>query len=322
MECTSFIVSVIMLFSCSGNHLEAFMHYEKGLQENISSEHTAICKAGIARCSLRVGNFKHGYSMAMELQNPALFKECAEILEAKKQLPEAAFFYEKSQNYERAATNYIKLKNWAKVGEILPHITSHKVHLQFARAKESEGRYEEAVQAYYNAKDFDSVIRLQLQYLNNPEIAVELVQETKSMEGAKLVARFFQQLNDYTSAIKFLVLSRCHNEAFELARKHSKLQLYGEILLNSLSPEEIRAEDFTSLALYFENDRNFLLAGKYWFHGKDYQKAMKHLLKASKSSSDENEALSLAIDVIASSNDSTLANQLIEYLLGKLILYI
>lgn len=300
-----------------GNHLEAFMHYEKGLQENISPEHTAICKSGIARCSLRVGNFKHGITIANEINNKQLFKECAEILESKKQLGDAAALYEKAQSFDKAASNYIKLKNWQKVGELLPNISSNKIHLQFARAKESEGNYQEAVQAYYAAKDFDSVIRLQLDYLNNPEIAVELVQETKSTEGAKLVARFFQRLNDYTSAIKFLVLSRCHDEAFELARKHSKLQLYGEILLNSLSPDEIRPEDFNSLALHFENERNYLLAGKYWYHAKDYNKAMKHLLKAAKSNSDENEALSTAIDVVASSNDEVLANQLIEYLLGE-----
>lgn len=74
------------------------------------------------------------------------------------------------------------------------------------------------------------------------------------------------------SAIKFLVLSRCNEEAFELARKHSKLDMYGEILLNSLSPDEIKPEDFNSLALYFENERNYLLAGRYWYHSKDYQK--------------------------------------------------
>lgn len=45
---------------------------------------------------------------------------------------------------------------------------------------------------------------------------------------------------------------------------------------------------------------------------------MKHLLRAAKSNSDENEALSIAIDVVASSNDESLANQLIEYLLGEI----
>lgn len=110
-------------------------------------------------------------------------------MESKKQLVDAAIFYEKAQNYEKSALCYIKQKNWQKVGELLPHITSTKIHLQYAKAKERDGKYEDAVKSYSIAKDFDSVIRLQLDYLNNPEIAVDLVQETKSVEGAKLVAK-------------------------------------------------------------------------------------------------------------------------------------
>ncbi|KAI4462589.1 osmotic avoidance abnormal protein 1/wd repeat membrane protein [Holotrichia oblita] len=300
-----------------GNYPEAFLHYEKGLQDNKSEDHTFICKSGIARTAIRSGNFKHGINVAIELNNFGLYKECAEILESKKQLVDAAIFYEKAQSYEKSALCYIKQKNWQKVGDLLPHITSTKIHLQYAKAKERDGKYEDAVKSYSIAKDFDSVIRLQLDYLNNPEVAVDLVQETKSVEGAKLVAKFFQKLNDYPSAIKFLVLSRCSEEAFELARRHHKLDMYGEILLNTLSTDEIKPEDFTSLAVYFENERNYLLAGRYFYHSKDYHKAMKHLLRAAKSNSDENEAISSAIDVVASSNEDQLANQLIEFLLGE-----
>lgn len=46
--------------------------------------------------------------------------------------------------------------------------------------------------------------------------------------------------------------------------------------------------------------------------------ALKHLLKASSFSNDENIAISLAIDCVASSNDNRLGNQLIEFLLGEL----
>ena len=37
-----------------------------------------------------------------------------------------------------------------------------------------------------------------------------------STEGAKMVAKFFQKLNDFSSAIQFLVLSRCVDEAFQV----------------------------------------------------------------------------------------------------------
>jgi len=45
------------------------------------------------------------------------------------------------------------------VSELLPHVTAPKIHSQYARAREAEGRYKDAVIAYENAKDWDSVIR-------------------------------------------------------------------------------------------------------------------------------------------------------------------
>lgn len=300
-----------------GNYAEALLHYEKGLQENLSEEHTYLCKAGIARCSLHCNNLRHGLSIAFELDAKTLQKECADIMDRKKQLSEAALLYEKCENYEKAATNYIKLKNWSKVGELLPKISSGKIHLEYAKAKEKEGHYEEAAIAYHSAKDIDSVIRLKLEYLNSPEDAVELVQETKSVEGAKLVAKFFQGLNDYNSAIRFLVISKCNDEAFELARKHGKMELYGEILLNTFSPDELKPQDFASIALYFENEKNLLLSGTYWYYAKEYNKALKYLISAAKSNSKENAAISTAIDVVASSKNEQLSNKLIDYLLGE-----
>lgn len=50
-------------------------------------------------------------------------------------------------------------------------------------------RYKEAVLAYENGKQWDNVIRLYLDHLNNPEKAVSIVRETQSLEGAKMVAR-------------------------------------------------------------------------------------------------------------------------------------
>lgn len=46
-----------------------------------------------------------------------------------------------------------------KVGELLAHVTSPKLHAQYAKAKEADGKYKEAATAYEAAKDYDSVIR-------------------------------------------------------------------------------------------------------------------------------------------------------------------
>lgn len=39
------------------------------------------CQAGIARCTLQMGDIRQGRTMALQLNNPQLFKECAMILE-------------------------------------------------------------------------------------------------------------------------------------------------------------------------------------------------------------------------------------------------
>nr|CAD7410647.1 unnamed protein product [Timema poppensis] len=307
-----------------GNYSEALSHYEQGLLSvregkpgSMEETHTIQCRAGVARTSIRCGDIRRGVTMAADASSSrTLKKECGDILESMKQLNDAAMLYEKGQYFDKAASTYIRLKNWVKVGELLHNITSSKIHLQYAKAKEADGKYQEAAEAYMTARDFDSVIRVNLDHLNNPEEAVQIVKDTKSTEGAKMVARFFQRLNDYSSAIKFLVLSRCHDEAFQLARQHGQMELYGEILASSLD-SEVRPDDFRSLALHFDSERKSLLAGKYYFHAGEYQKALKNLMNVVKANSEDTEAISLAIDVVGAANDDFLANQLIEFLLGE-----
>ena len=62
------------------------------------------------------------------------------------------------------------------------------------------------------ARDYDSAVRLFLDKLNHPENSVRIVKQTRSTEGATMVARFFIKLGDFSSAIQFLVIS--HNRTF------------------------------------------------------------------------------------------------------------
>ena len=178
----------------------------------------------------RCGDVRKGLQMCRELNSRQLMRECAEILEAMKQLSEAAQLYESGQYYDKAAHLYIKLKNWAKIGALLPHISSPKIQLQFAKAKEMDGKFKDAVSAYEAARDYDSAVRLYLDKLNDPENAVRIVKQTRSTEGAKMVARFFIKLGDFSSAIQFLVISHCVDEAFQLAQQHAKMDLFADIV--------------------------------------------------------------------------------------------
>lgn len=46
------------------------------------------------------------------------------------------------------------------------------------------------MQAYRTAGDYDNVTRILLDHLKQPDEAVELVRQTRSVEGAKLVAKY------------------------------------------------------------------------------------------------------------------------------------
>ncbi|XP_028028471.1 WD repeat-containing protein 19 [Bombyx mandarina] len=299
---------------------EALANYEKSIiTENLDDakvrEHNRKCEAGIARTAIRCGDVMRGVTTAMKLADDVtLLKDCAQLLEEEKQYSHAAALYDHAGNTERAASLYIKLKSWLKVEALLPKINSPSIHIQYAKAKEAEGRYHDALKSYLKAQDYEAAIRLNLDKLEDIDEAVHLVQETKSVQGAKMVANYFQNSDDSSSAIKFLVMSLCYDDAFQLARKNGKLQLYGEILIQT---SQARSEDFKSLALHFEGEKNHLLAGKFYFHAADYNRAMSHLLKAGGSEEDENEAISVAIDAAAASDDERLTRRLIEFLLGE-----
>ncbi|KAB1282884.1 WD repeat-containing protein 19 [Camelus dromedarius] len=271
----------------TGDYVNALAHYEKGITGD-NKEHDEVCLAGVAQMSIRMGDIRQGVSQALKHPSRVLKRDCGAILENMKQFSEAAQLYEKGLYYDKAASVYIRCKNWAKVGELLPHVSSPKIHLQYAKAKEADGRYKEAVVAYENAKQWNSVIRIYLDHLNSPEKAVSVVRETQSLDGAKMVARFFLQLGDYGSAIQFLVMSKCNDEAFTLAQQHNKMEIYADII----GSEDTTNEDYQSIALYFEGEKRHFQAGKFFLLCGQYSR-------------------------VGQAKDELLTSQLIDHLMGE-----
>lgn len=56
-------------------------------------------------------------------------------------MSEAAEMYERAGQFERAASIYIQAKNFTAAAPLMQRISSSKLHLQFAKAKEAEGRW-------------------------------------------------------------------------------------------------------------------------------------------------------------------------------------
>uniref|UniRef100_A0A0L8I442 Anaphase-promoting complex subunit 4 WD40 domain-containing protein n=2 Tax=Octopus bimaculoides TaxID=37653 RepID=A0A0L8I442_OCTBM len=292
----------------TGKYMEALNHYEQGITNQKEDEHNKTCAGGTARMAIRTGDIRRGVKIASKISNRTLHKDCAEILESMKQWAESAALYEKGGFYDKAASSYIKCKNWNKVGELLHNVTSSKIHIQYAKAKEVDGHYKEAVEAYRLAKDWDNVIRIYLEFLQNPEAAAQIVKETKSVEGAKMVSQFFQKLDDFNTAIEFLVVSGCNDEAFQIAQMHDAMEIYARIIGNDASPEI-----YHNVAVYFAGEQNHLWAGKFFLLSQHYDQALRHLLMCK---GEDREAIDLAIKTVKEANDIELTKQLSNYLLG------
>ena len=186
------------------------------------------CSAGVARCTLRLGDLRRGISYVKDAQDPKLCTDCAGILEAMSQHTEAAALYELASNYEKAAAIYIKQQDFLKAAHIIDKVTLPKLHAQYAKACEIAGKFDAAVAAYEHANDMDAVVRLYLNQANQPEKAFDIVRETASSDGAQLVARFCQQNGDYKGAIEFLLMAKRSEDAFGLAKAHDQMDAYSD----------------------------------------------------------------------------------------------
>ena len=108
---------------------------------------------------------------------------------------------------------------------------------------------------------------------------MRIVQETQSVEGAREVARFFQNLGDYGSAIQFLVVSKRNEEAFALAEEHNQMSQYADII-----GDDATHDDYLAIARHYESRGKPLPCGIYYNKAKEYGKALHYLIKVSRAS--------------------------------------
>jgi len=255
---------------------------------------------------LRMGDMSRGVQLALEGADRDCCRDCAVICEGLKQLPDAARLYELAEQPDKAAAIYIKLKNWSSLSPLMARISSPKLHSEYAKAKEQEGSHQEAVSAYEKANDMDSVVRILLTHLNQAPRAMSIVRETRSPQGALLVAQYAQEKDDQKSAIEFLVLAKRPGEGFEIASAKDEMDTFTAALGGSGTQEENR-----KVALYYEGKGDALRAGEFWFSCKDYSKALRLFLQCGERAVDQ------AIEVVGRARSDMLTHQLIDFLMGE-----
>eukprot|EP00736_Rhodelphis_marinus_P010453 Rmarinus@m.5781 len=265
-------------------------------------------QAGVTRMTIRLGDIPRGMRMAKESGNKQLCRECAVILEGMKQFNDAAQLYQYGEMHEKAAAIYIQAREFRLAAPLMAKITVPKLHLQYAQAKEKEGAYQEAAKEYAAGKDMDSVVRLCLDAskLNNPQKAFSIVRQSRSSEGAQMVAEFCETQGDYRAAIEFWLMAKQMDRAFSLAERHDEMDVYAEALGEAGSKA-----DYISIAKYFEKKLKPGLAGRYHAQCGNYEEALDLFLECGEQFLDD------AIQVVGRAKNDDLSQRLIDYLLGE-----
>jgi WD repeat-containing protein 19 len=303
-----FLNSALQL-EAKGEHQQAFTHFEQAVRKpGGRSEFRKKCRAGIARTSIRLGDLQRGMDEAKALNDKEVCKECAGILERPplRQNLEAAQLYEEAGCYDKAAGLYIQNLNFEQAAPLMSKIHTPKLHIQYAKAKETSHSYREASKAYERARDYDSVVRLCLEHLNEPQRAFQLVRDMQLASGAERVAEYCRKQGNIACAVEFLLLAKNDQEAFHLAERHDKMDKYEEGLA-----EKGTREQHMRIAGYYEQRNMLGHAAKHYSLCEEYAIAVKLYLKVGEKEIDN------AIEVVGKARSDALTHTLIDYLMGE-----
>ena len=97
-------------------------------------------------------------------------------------------------------------------------IKSPKLLQLYAKSKESEGSFKDAEVAYEKAEDWESVVRLNLNQLDNIEKAKFVLRnKCQTANIAAMVAATCDKRGSKAEAVEFLIMAGKKEEAFTLA---------------------------------------------------------------------------------------------------------
>jgi len=284
---------------------------------SLAQAHNDACAAGSARCMIRLGSVRNGMQFAMNSNNAQLQTECAQILESMKQFEEAAQLYEKAEKYENAATIYIQNTKQLKAAyRLLPQINSRNILTMFARAKELEHEYKEAEDAYTKAEDWDNVVRIKVEFLNDLHGAHPIVRRTRSAEAASIVAAVCRKKGEHAAAIEFLLLAKKTDEAFEVAKSNKAMAAFEAALIqqvalkDGVAPQQHRST-FAMIAQYYEGLGNNELAGDFYKVAGQFDKALEKFLKVG-----SDEYIGKAVEVVGRARSEALTHKVLDFLMG------
>jgi WD repeat-containing protein 19 len=270
-------------------------------------DHNTQCDAGIARCTLKLGDSNKAMAIATNLSNKQLVLEIAYLAESLSYSMEAAKLFTLVGMFEKAATIYIAIKQFKFAEDLIDKIKSTNLLVQLARMKENEKLYKDAEKAYERAGEWEHVIRLNLKFLNNVDKAKDIVlNKHKTEAAALLVAEYFENLGRKKETIEFKLIAKKYDEAFALAQTYNEMDAYAEFISNYVKSQD----EFKKIAIYYEGKNKYGKSGIYYEKANNNQKALQMYIR-----SGEDEYLERAVEMVGMSNEDKLTNELIDHLL-------
>lgn len=295
------------MLELTGEYSSAKAHYQNAMDALVTvGEDPALqlaCQEGLARTTLHMGDIRAGRAMVQQLNSIPLYKDCALILENLNQLQESAEMYERAGMYEKAASIFIQTKNFNAAAPLMAKISSSKLQLQFAKAKEAEGKYQEAVVAYEAAGEMDAVVRLCLEQLGNAQKAYSIARKTQSIDAATMLYKYALQKGDFQGAVEFLLMANQMDQAFDIAQQHSEMDTFARIVASGA-----KAVDFQKIAMYYESRGEYEKAGEMWERCDQDPRAVQLYLKVG-----SNSALEKAIGIVERSKNNSLGIMVLDY---------
>ncbi|EAR82687.2 WD40 repeat protein (macronuclear) [Tetrahymena thermophila SB210] len=296
-----------------GNNQEARKLYERAVlnkddrpsDRSKIDNHNQLCFAGISRTSIKLGDIQRGVTIAKELIDNNIVIEIAVVCENMKQYLEAAELYQKSGMLEKAASLYIESKDFKKAAPLISMIKSPNLLKQYAKAKESEGAYNEAEQTYEQAESWEDVVRLNLDKLDNLRKAIAVLRtKCDTSTVCLMVANVCEKQGNYGELVEFLLKAGKKEEAFQKAQQYNVMDAYSDNMKDFTLEERLR------IAQYYENQGIWVKAAKHFEQAKNPTKSLKLYLKAGDQYIDD------MIDLVCrNKQQESLQQTLLDYLL-------
>lgn len=294
-------------FEAALQRYEVCMDQElKKMQDAQDPALLTACRAGLCRCLVRVGQVRRAMQIAIESQSPSICGECAATLESQSHMAEAADLFLRAGRSEKAAEIYLAIKNYDAAGPLMAGIQSAKLQGMYARAKEAEGKLEDAIRAYEAAGESLQVIRILLERVKDAGRAFIVARRTRSVEGALKCAQYcINQGTDqfWPLAIEFLCLGGALEEALKEAINHSQVDTWEKFAAEKCHPDLL-----VRAARHWENEGKPAKAAQCYFKAQMYPQALRLYLRSGP------EGVEKATDVVEESKSRELGAEVLEFI--------